>query len=201
MKKQLSAPIFISCFALAVQTASVHLSAYAQSGRQSITVARTSSESPADGTSPHRAGVQAARPLIRLKADAAPWERYLQAGEQFNAKGDQARAKQYYFEALRLLENNPKAAKLGHLGRMEGDIMRLYPNYPREKARGEGPAQIKQDEEEIAVLSRLTRLNQVLPNRGLDLIAQLVQTQVKLAQKDLEKNKTAEHEKADVAAK
>lgn len=129
---------------------------------------------------------------IKLKGNAPLWERYLQAGQTFEKKGDMDSAKRYYFEALTQLERSPRtsAHMTAKISRLEGAIMRLYPNYPKESAFGEGAAQIKIDEEEVAVLQRLVRINQIYPN-GSPLMTKIVETQIRYANEDLNKNKSA----------
>ena len=77
--------------------------------------------------------------------------------------------------------------------------MGMYPNLGRQKPQGEGPDQIKRDEEEIAILTRVNRINQIYPN-STDLMSQVVDTQIKLAKSDLEKNKAAEAAKGKGAS-
>lgn len=170
--------------------------AFAQSAQaQSPMVSPTAStDSTQQGRHGHSwgGGHGPSRDPIKVTANSPLWERYLAQAQTFQKQGDLVRAKQYYFEALSRLEKSPRVANhlTGKISRLQGGIMSLYPRYPREQAPGEGAAQIKMDEEEIAVLQRLNRINQMYPN-GSPLPTQLVDTQIRFAQQDLSKNKAA----------
>jgi hypothetical protein len=133
------------------------------------------------------------RKPMKLKADAPMWQRYLASGEQFHKQGNDQKAKQYYFEALKQLESTPPKSDVltAKVARLEGDIMRLYPKHPKDGASGKGAAQSKLDEEEIAILQRIRRLDQVYPSDG-HLASELAQKQQKIAIDDLNKNKSAQ---------
>jgi hypothetical protein len=133
---------------------------------------------------------------IHVTDKSPQWEKYLAAGEQFKIKGDLVRAKQYYLEALSQLERTPRTSDhlTGAISRIEHDLLDMYPTYPKDPPRGEGPSQIKFDEEQISVLSRLNRLNKVYPSPG-NLLFEAIDTQIKLTQADMEKNKQAEASK------
>jgi hypothetical protein len=122
-----------------------------------------------------------------LKANAPLWQRYLYAGMDFEKKGDLARAKDYYLHSLSLLEKTkPNSDRLtGSVARLEGRIVRMY-QAPRTKA--EGTAKIKQDEEQIAVLARLERLNQIYKSYN-NLVDNTVRAQQKTAVADLKNTK------------
>lgn len=110
----------------------------------------------------------------------ALWQQYFHAGIDFEKRGDLTKAKQYYLYALSLLEKtkpttNHLTSGLAHL---ESHIMKIY------KARAKGAAKIQQDEEEIAVLTRLQQLNQIYKDSG-NRLDNAVQAQQKTAAADL----------------
>jgi hypothetical protein len=146
------------------------------------------------------------RPM-KLKPNAAQWEKYLVAGEQYKQKGDEAHAKQYIFEALTQLEKAPrKTAVLSmSISRLEHDIIGMYPKYPPrnqdETPVTDGARQIKIDEEQIAAFSRLNRINQIYPSPN-NLMFQVVGAQIVFAKADLKKNQDEQKNKGkDVAGK
>jgi hypothetical protein len=118
------------------------------------------------------------------------WEQYLSASQKFKLRGDGERAKQYLLEALTQLEK-PHAGSTqfnGRRARLETAILALYPKYPKDSPPGVGPQQIKLDEEEIAVLTRLNRINRGCPARS-PLMSDVIETQIRFAKADLDKNK------------
>ncbi len=143
---------------------------------------------PAAGQSPQRVHHHEFRPM-KLKPNAPQWQKYLVAAEQFHVKGDDARAKQYYFEALSQLEKAPRTSKTLNfpISRLEHEIMKMYPKYPNDKPVNEPATQVKVDEEQIAVFTRINRLNQYYPSPD-NLMAKIVGTQIDLAKADLKKN-------------
>ena len=132
------------------------------------------------------------RPPVHWKPGDPLWKRYQALGEQSFNKGDKATAKKYYLQALASVEKTLKTAANAHAHyeRLEGDLVRLYPNYPKDRPPGEGEEQIKFDEEELSILSRLHRIDQTC-GTGKNLPAQIIDGQIQCVQDDLNKNKAA----------
>jgi hypothetical protein len=130
---------------------------------------------------------------IKVAADAPLWERYLAYGSQFRIKGDLDKAKQYFLASLDQLEKVPPKSHVlsPHIVQLEHSLMQMYPKYPKQGPRGQGPNEIKLDEEEIAVLDRIRRLDRIYPSTNY-LYSYVAMTQERYVTEDLNKNKEAE---------
>lgn len=133
---------------------------------------------------------------MKLTANSALWERYLAAAQQAHKKQDKDLAKRYLFAALDQLEKTKPTKRqiTPNISRLENSLLRLYPNIGRPRSDGDeapaSPGKLKMLEEEVAVMQRLDRLNRVYPT-GTALLPQLVQTQWRIATKEIEETKAA----------
>lgn len=138
----------------------------------------------------HGANADGVRPPDHhVEPNAPVWKQYQIRGEQASYKGNKELAKEYYLKALGQIDRLPKQGSTSHSNfvRLENDILKLYPNYPGDKPPGEGEAQLKLDEEELAMLNKLHRLNQSHGTAN-SITDQLVLGQITYVKQDLEKN-------------
>jgi hypothetical protein len=158
---------------------------------------------PADGqksAAPPAASGRNAYQEIRLKPDAPMWERYLAAGRQFKAQGDDAKAKQYFLASLAALEKATPTKEFvtRNVVKLAQSILQMYPDNLDKPGKAEGDARIKTDEEKIGVLARLDRICKKYPKAN-SVMATSIEAQIRVATEDLNKPKAAVKEKANEA--
>ena len=135
----------------------------------------------------------------------APWYRYYSAGADALAKHDEDTAKRYLFAALGMVEKEQKPGKgdpffVVRLSALEQGITTMYPKDLAKQA-GEDSAKLKLQEEQVAVLDRIAKLNQrvILPS---DILVGKSQERYLKAREELNKNLAEEkRKKAEPASK
>ncbi len=122
----------------------------------------------------------------------AMWYRYYSAGAGALAKHDDETAKKYLFAALSTVEKEQKPGKgdvffVVRLSALEQGISSVYPkDWSKEK--GEDASKVKLQEEQVAVLERIAKLNQRLIEPG-DIIVGKSQERFQKAAEMLKKTK------------